>query len=131
MRRMVATNARAWASEGSDPAVSVTPKVAGSRASGIRKVRVTLLRTGSTAKSVRSQVVAATLSRASRASVPTHGRLTFGTIGRSTLASRPGTSPTGTGATSSVSGVVAQPSPCGVGHMPLTARTSIRYLFIC
>ena len=87
---------------------------------------MTLLRTGSTVKSVRSQVVAATLARASRASVPTHGRCTFGTIGRSTLASRPGTSPTGTGATSSVSGVVAQPSPCGVGHMPLTAMTSIR-----
>ena len=76
---------------------------------------------GLTEKSARSQLVAATLSRASRGSVPTHGWSTRGTGGRSASTSRPATSPTRTGAIVLRAGSVAQPAPGIVVHRPLMA----------
>ena len=121
--RTPATKLRACFS-GSRPTVSVSPNRSDSRASGITKVRVMFRFIGLASKRVASQRVAARLVRATRASVPIHGRSTPTTGGRSTSPSMAGTSPTGTGRLAVSSGFSAHGPVSGRRHSSLTASPS-------
>ena len=109
---------------GQHSTVSVSPKRSASCASGMTNERVMLRRMPATSKRVRSHRLAARLARATRASVPIHGRSMPATGGRSTSLSIAGTSPAGTGAAAATSGFSAHGPVSGSRHRPLTASAS-------